>query len=711
MCANDHTAGETALGQSRKAATPVAETTMAVGIYLRVSTEEQRERQSIMTQREFGERYCQLHGLPIHAMYADDGVSGTIPLEGRTAGRAVLEDARQRKFDQLLVFKLDRLGRETRLILNSVAELEKYGVRIRSMTEEFDTATATGRLMLTMLSGFAAHERELIRERSIAGSNRIAETGAWMGGIVPYGYRKQGERGHAGLVICEEPIAGFDFSEAEVVRTIYRMSAEEKQSCMTIADYLSRTGVPCASAGNAPGVRAGKRSKHNSGIWRPSHVRNMIVSQTYMGRHVFGKRSTNPNRKLIVRETPAIVSEQTWEAAQQVLKSNRIVCKRNSHRPYLLRGLIKCGFCGLTFSGLTMRAPQKDHYYRCNGRQFARGLYGNVGKKCPAKMINGDYIERIVWADIEAFLRNPGEILERLRERLAMSGDEQQRREKELQRLNALLEQKTGERERMLALFRRGRIDDATLDQHLDEIETETADLNIAIERETRALSAGDRTQQLTSAETLLMQLRKRLKGAISPELKRRIIEVLVESVQADTVECWGVQQTKIMVTYRFAQPEEAAAIVLPKSHHLTSRTRPPEKLDTVGDHIRRRRILLKLLQRQVGQQFGVDASTIHNWETNLAKPGIKYMPAIIRFLGYNPLPPPSDSWDERLVRCRTALGITQKESARQIGVDQGTLARWERGERVPAGAFATKATAFLNSSESASANELVRIA
>ena len=51
---------------------------------------------------------------------------------------------------------LTELGRDTRLILNAVAELEKYGVRVRSMTEEFDTATATGRLMLTMLSGFAA---------------------------------------------------------------------------------------------------------------------------------------------------------------------------------------------------------------------------------------------------------------------------------------------------------------------------------------------------------------------------------------------------------------------------------------------------------------------------------------------------------------------------------------------------------------------------
>ena len=55
-----------------------------------------------------------------------------------------------------------------------MAELEKNGVRVRSMTEEFDTATATGRLMLTMLSGFAAHEGDQIRERSMAGTDRLA---------------------------------------------------------------------------------------------------------------------------------------------------------------------------------------------------------------------------------------------------------------------------------------------------------------------------------------------------------------------------------------------------------------------------------------------------------------------------------------------------------------------------------------------------------
>jgi site-specific DNA recombinase len=672
---------------------------MAVGVFLRVSTEEQRERQSIATQRDFASRYCDLHQLPVYAVYADDGITGTVPLEHRPAGIRLLEDTRHGKFDQLLVFKLDRLGRETRLILNAVAELERYGVRVRSMTEEFDTATATGRLMLTLLSGFAAHERELIRERSVAGTTRKAEAGLWLGGVVPYGYRKVGEKGQAHLTISEERISGFDLSEAEVVRTIYRMSATEKQSCQKIADFLNRKEIPCSSAQNSLNSDGGKRTRRMAPVWRPSHIRNMIVSRTYMGEHVFGKRSKNQARKRIVRPVPAIVSQEVWEAAQQVLRSNQIMAKRNRQHPYLLRGLIKCGLCGLTFSGITMGPPQKDHYYRCNGRQFARGLYGNLGKKCPAKSLNGDYIERLVWADIDAFLRNPGELLERLRERFAAQDGERQSRQKELDSFKTRLEEKNAERDRMLGLFRRGRIDEASLDQHLDTIDAEAAGLQAEIETASRALSANNRAAQLQSAESLLATLRQRLAGPISPELRRRIVEVLVEKVQADTVERWGVQHSEITITYRFSQPNEPAALVLPRQHRLSSRNRVPEKLETLGDHLLRRRLTLKLLQRQAAEQIGVDKTSFHNWETNRTKPNLKYMPGIIRFLGYDPLPP-GDSWADRLVHCRTVLGISQKECARRIGVDQSTLARWERGEREPIGAFAARAKRFLTAAE-----------
>ena len=675
---------------------------MAVGVYVRVSTEEQRERQSIVTQREFGTRYCGLHELPIHETYADDGVSGTVPLELRSGGIRLLEDARKQKFDQLLVYKLDRLGRDTRLILNAVAELEKHGVRVRSMTEEFDTATATGRLMLTMLSGFAAHERELIRERSVEGTKRLAEAGAWLGGIVPYGYRKEGEHRQSRLVINDKPILGLEISEVDVVRTIYRMCGTEKKSCQKIADHLNRTGVPCGSAENTRGAASGKRTRRTASIWRPSHVRNMIVSQTYMGQHHYGKRTKNRNRKIIVRPVPPIVSAELWQASQQVLLSNRIMASRNTRITYLLRGLIQCGLCKLTYSGITIKA-QQDHYYRCNGRQQARGLYGLTGKKCPAKSLNGDYVERLVWADIESFLRNPGEILERLRERVSMQDGERQHRQKELTDLSDRLQQKAGERDRVLGLFRRGRIDDATLDQQLDQINTEAFRLHAEVEAATHALAAGDRTAQLQSAEELLASLRKRLDGPVPLELKRRIVEILVEKIQANTVERWGVQQSEIIINYRFNQPNEPAALVLPRSHRLANRNRSPEQLNTLGDHLLRRRLTLKLLQRQVAEQLGVDKTSIYNWETNRTKPGLEYMPAIIRFVGYNPLPP-ADGWPDRLVRCRTVLGISQKESSRRMGVDASTLARWERGEREPTGPFATRVLRFLGASEGTSA-------
>ena len=85
-------------------------------------------------------------------------------------------------------------------------------------------------------------------------------------------------------------------------------------------------------------------------------------------------------------------------------------------------------------------------------------------------------------------------------------------------------------------------------------------------------------------------------------------------------------------------------------------------------------------------------------------------MPAVIRFLGYNPTPP-SKEWADRLVLGRKAIGLSQRESAKRIGVDMSTLAKWERGEREPTGAFAERAEAFLASIAGAYASVLARTA
>jgi len=672
---------------------------MQVACYLRVSTEEQRERQSIATQREFGERYSQLHKLSVYRVYADDGVSGTVPLEQRPDGGQILRDARLGKFDQLLVYKLDRLGRETRLILNAVAELEKLGVRIRSMTEEFDTGTSTGRLMRTMLSGFASHEREVIRERSVAGTNRVAEAGVWLGGIVPFGYRKVGEKQSAHLMLSEEPIPGLAMSEADVIREVFRMAAVEGKSCRVIATRLNDLRIPCAYVRDDRLTLRGKRKQRTSGVWRPSRVRGLITNTTYMGTHEFGKRSVS-ERPVISRPVPPIVTEDVWNKAQATLRANFLFCARSAKNQYLLRGLIKCGLCGLTYVGVAANRPngKREFYYRCNGAHTP-SVYSKT-RRCPAKAVRGDQLEEQVWSDVESFLRNPEPVLEQLHARLDSDAKGSDQTRKQVTRLEGLLAQKATERSRVVGLYRRGRLTDTELDAQMDEIGKEQTALEAQIaELGGRIAGAESIAGNISSAQALLANLRKRLDEPVSWEQKRRLIEVLVGGVQVDTLEEDGVKQAKITVTYRFSQPDQPMPLALPQSYSTGRVVRIPTVPHTVGDHLRRRRLGLKLLQKDVAKQLGVNKTSVFNWEGNTSTPEIRYMPAIIRFLGYNPLPA-ATGWGEQLVRYRTALGLSQKESARRIGVDPGTLARWERGEREPQGAFLARVKRFLQNEE-----------
>ena len=681
---------------------------MAVAIYVRVSTEEQRERQSILTQREFADRFCALHSLAVYRVYADDGVSGTVPLERRPEGGQILNDARQGKFNQLLIYRLDRLGRDTRLILNGVDGLEKLGVRVRSMTEEFDTGSATGRLMLTLLSGFASHERDVIRERSVAGTMRLAEAGAWLGGIVPYGYRKQGENKDARLVIADEVIPSIGMSEADVVKMVFHMAATERKSCCLIAQRLNEIKVPCAYVRDDRLMLRGKRKERTSGVWRPGRVRNLIVNKTYKGLHEYGKRSTKRDRQVITRTVPALVPEKVWNKAQATLRSNFWFAKRNTRNRYLLRGLIKCGLCGLSFSGRLAVRPNgnREFYYGCNGYHQERGAFGAKGQRCPSKAVRGDHLEAQVWADVEQFLRNPGPVLQQLQAKLEADAAGANKLQDRLGRLEGLLARKTEERNRVVSLYRRGRIDDKALDGQMAEIGGEEGALQAQVaELRATVTSAASVRKTVGSAELLLAKLRQRLDGPVSWECKRELIEVLVAGIHVDTIDSDGIRQNKIMVSYRFSEPGEPAHLVLPQAYSTGAVVRIPVEPKTVGDHIRKKRLSLKLLQKQVAQTLGVNTTSVYNWESNQTQPGLAYMPAVIEFLGYNPLPP-AKNWADRLVRGRTVLGLSQKELARRLGVDQSTLAGWERGERDPTGRCAARAKRLLIGAESTLAHE-----
>ena len=534
---------------------------MKAAIYLRVSTEEQRERQSIATQRDFAERYCALHEIPVAGWYADDGVTGTLPLEQRPEGTRLLEDAKAKKFDTVLIYKLDRLGREPRLILNAVKELEDLGAEAKSMTEPFDTSSPSGRFMLTILSGVAGLERENIIQRSVEGTNRLAREGAWLGGLVPFGYRVEGERRARRLVISEQPLPGTSLSEAHVIRLIYGLAGDEGKSCIAIAEHLNALGVPPAYVRDALGTTRGKRRKATAGIWRSGRVRNLLVSTAYRGMHQYGKRSVKP-RELIERSVPAIVDAGQWDRAQQTLRRNWLFSRRSAKRQYLLRGLMKCAHCGLTYigTGYPTRQGGQKVYYVCNGKHQGRAIFGTGHPACPSKAIPGD-IEDVVWKDLAGFLRNPGPVLRLLRDRTKDLGRESSKAQDEATALGAALQSKDSERNAVLALFRRGRIDAATLDQQLDEVERERGQLAVLIrELEDRRGQSAAAEARIRSVEDLLIRLSHCLGEPLTWEVKREVVESLVDSIRVETIPGDGTKEISAVVTYCFSTPFTSTA-------------------------------------------------------------------------------------------------------------------------------------------------------
>lgn len=537
---------------------------MKAAIYLRVSTEEQRERQSIATQRDFAERYCALHEIPVTDFYADDGVSGTVSLEQRLEGSRLLKDARGKRFNSVLIYRLDRLGRDPRLILNAVKELEDLGVEVKSMTEPFDTSSPSGRFLLTILSGVAGLERDTIIQRCVEGINRLAREGAWVGGIVPYGYRVEGVRREARLAVSEARVPRTDLTEAGVIRLIFRMAGDEGQSCIAIADHLNQLGIPPAYARDAGELERGKRRRTTSGRWRDSRIRYILRNPTYKGIHFFGKHRRNPQqpRPVVERSVPAIVDQGLWERAQRTLRRNLLFSRRNARRKYLLRGLIKCGHCGRTYIGTAHGSAKRPYrvYYVCNGRHQGRKACPDPQSRCRAKTISGD-IENLVWSDLEQFLRNPGAVVRELTSRLNGMARGSAVVQSKMATLKLALTNKDDERNRIIGLFRRGRIDTEAVDRQLQEIEAERTGLLEQMQQLGAQTTRLHKVEaQLRTAEDLLHELNCRLGQPLTWELRRQLVETLVEGIQVEDFEHAGERDSRVTVTYRFSVPDSSIA-------------------------------------------------------------------------------------------------------------------------------------------------------
>jgi transcriptional regulator with XRE-family HTH domain len=114
-----------------------------------------------------------------------------------------------------------------------------------------------------------------------------------------------------------------------------------------------------------------------------------------------------------------------------------------------------------------------------------------------------------------------------------------------------------------------------------------------------------------------------------------------------------------------------------------------------LGEHIKKRRLDLGLLQREVAEQLGVDKFTVLNWERGKTRPDVRYYPAIITFLGHNPLPQ-GETFPERLRAARQARGLSWKRLAEELGVWESTVRDWENGTHRPSRVLRCRLARFL---------------
>ena len=148
-----------------------------IAIYARVSTTLQCPQNQIAVLTELANR----QGYTIIKIYSDNGISGTKLTADRPALNDLMTDARKKSFDMVLVWSLDRLGRSLKHCLELLQELQELKVDLFFQQQGMDTSTSSGKLMFSMIGAFAEFERNIIRERVMAGQQRAKANGVKFG--------------------------------------------------------------------------------------------------------------------------------------------------------------------------------------------------------------------------------------------------------------------------------------------------------------------------------------------------------------------------------------------------------------------------------------------------------------------------------------------------------------------------------------------------
>jgi len=364
--------------------------TVRCAVYTRKSTEEGLEQDfnSLDAQRESAEAYIasQKHEgwacLPDR--YDDGGFSGGTT--DRPAFQQLMDHVEAGRVDCIVVYKIDRLSRSLMDFARIMETLDRHGVSLVSVTQQFNTTSSMGRLTLNILLSFAQFEREIISERTRDKMAAARRKGKWTGGAPVLGYDIARDRTGSRLVVNRE--------EAERVRAIFRLYLEEGSLLPTLLALREKGWKTKRYLNRKGGWRGG-------GKFDKSTLQKLLTNVLYLGKATY-------RGEVFEGEQEAIVDEDLFGRVQGLLRHNRSSGGkhlRNKHGA-LLKGLVRCKHCGCAMGHhFATRGVKRYRYYVCMKAQ--KGGWDT----CPAPSLPAKELEDFVLGEIRALGRD-GRVLE-----------------------------------------------------------------------------------------------------------------------------------------------------------------------------------------------------------------------------------------------------------------------------------------------------------
>ena len=409
-----------------------------IAFYTRISTDEDHQKYSLDAQSDRLKSYCKAQydrWLP-YKVFRDTS-SGT-NME-RPGLQAMLEDARQKKFDMVIVFRVDRLSRNVRQLSGMVEELMRIGVVLKSATEPFDTSNSAGKMMLQMLGVFAEFEHATIVERTRVGMEKKAKNGEWCGGGVPFGYKvESGE-----LKIHDE--------EAVVVRLIYQLYTEQRLGGVAITRHLNEKGYR---------RRSGRK-------WVNKVVLDLIRRPVYAGLI----RWSDVEQEGV---HDGIIERGVWDTAQGILRkrSEDSMSRLSNRSDFLLSGNIHCGACSKRMVGCSGNKNGVKHsYYVCRGRM----AYGK--SDCDQDYVRADELEQAILDRVREVATDPDVFADIVSTANAKLGIERPNLQTSLKVIEARIGKLQAARDRYFQAFENGDMDPAVCRERIEGLNAQAKEL------------------------------------------------------------------------------------------------------------------------------------------------------------------------------------------------------------------------------------------